>query len=509
MDIKKLISDAEQGNAHALNDLGVAYMTGNDVKVDAEKAIWCFRKAAAQYHKAAIANLGICYAEGSGTEKDLKAAIGMFAIVLSQATIGELAGLEYYISEKIDVVELTDLADQGNAQAQFFLGMCYAEGKLLEQDSAKAWELYSKSAEQGEPLAQIMVGIYTAAGINVERDLFLAEKIIDRAVKRDAYVANKHASVIRDQIINETTYLLVKVTDKQWANSLLDGNIFMRALSCFSDFTRRTPDSDNSFRGDTLEGIASSFNDGYNPYGYSVKNGEIEKDSTIGIIDALTIRKKVYCMYCLEYDALKSRYNNPNPQLRDFGDTAIVITNAEEFFTRIEAALTAKYGDSYWWACKRVSYDVNLDENFTYDEFSKSPPYAWQNEFRISLDLSGGKFHPDVLEHVTGFARITFLNYSLGKIEEDTFEDSISDSLSLSIGDIRDICVAIPIDELLSLAHSIFNKDSISPYKFVGEYEEHTPRPTFIKGVRRVILDKNSGYYNLGFDAEWYRAAVI
>jgi len=45
----------------------------------------------------------------------------------------------------------------------------------------------------------------------------------------------------------------------------------------------------------------------------------------------------------------------------------------------------------------------------------------WQNEFRIALDLSKNKFHPEILKKVTDFAKITFP----GKIEEDSHEDSL------------------------------------------------------------------------------------
>ena len=55
--------------------------------------------------------------------------------------------------------------------------------------------------------------------------------------------------------------------------------------------------------------------------------------------------------------------------------------------------------------------------------------------------MAMGKFNPEILKDITDFARLTFP----GKIEEDTNPDSLSDSLTLDIGDIRDISISVPL----------------------------------------------------------------
>ena len=405
--------------------------------------------------------------------------------------------------DRVDIDGLKELARQDNAEAQFFLGLCYADGKRVKQDKKKAWELYIKAAEQGEPLAQCMIGVYCTEGMGVKRDLFRAEKILKQTTDGGSFSAWQYASTVRERIINETPYLLIKVTDKKWAESLLDGNIFMRALACFGDLQKRKADSNNVFRGDTLEGISTSFEDGYNHFGYKVNaNGSIEKDGTVGVIDALTIRKKVFCLYALEYDEVNSCYDVPDPQLRDFGDTAVVIKNAAEFLKRVQAALDTKYGEDYWWSCKRVSYTVDFAKGFKYNEFCKSRSYAWQNEFRISLDLSGGKFHPEILEKTTDYAKITLP----GKIEEDNRTDSIRDDLLLSIGSIRDICVSMPVSELLSVENGIFSGSVVNPQKITAFYNLREPQPTFLRRVAVVTVDGNN---TLAFTENWIDGAVI
>ena len=48
----------------------------------------------------------------------------------------------------------TKAAEQGNAVAQYNLGVCYNFGKGVEKDLQKAIEWYTKAAEQGDEDAQ-------------------------------------------------------------------------------------------------------------------------------------------------------------------------------------------------------------------------------------------------------------------------------------------------------------------------------------------------------------------
>lgn len=45
-------------------------------------------------------------------------------------------------------------ADQGFAESQFILGLCYYEGKGVEQNKAEAVKWFRKAAEQGHELAK-------------------------------------------------------------------------------------------------------------------------------------------------------------------------------------------------------------------------------------------------------------------------------------------------------------------------------------------------------------------
>lgn len=259
-------------------------------------------------------------------------------------------------------------------------------------------------------------------------------------------------------ISNKNPYYLVKFIDKKWADKLMDGEVFMRAIACFGDISRRSSDSQNEFRGDVLEGINYSF------------------DNQFGLIDVLTYREKIYCLYALEFDEETESLIKPDRRILEFGNTAVIIHNTNEFLCRVCYAMLDRFGNDFWTSFQRVKYDVNFSVEQPYDEFCKASSYAYQNEFRIVLDLAMGKFNPEILKDVTDFARLNFK----GKIEEDTNPDSLSDSLTLDIGDIRDISISVPSSELLKDDFK-FPAGLMPPRTILPMRMPREPMPTFFK----------------------------
>jgi TPR repeat protein len=100
------------------------------------------RKAADQGNAAAQYKLGVMYQNGQGVEKDDSKAFVWFGKAAEQ---GNAAA---------KVVLCRRAADQGDAAAQFRLGLLYDTGPGSEQDHAEAIKWYSKSAEQGDATAQ-------------------------------------------------------------------------------------------------------------------------------------------------------------------------------------------------------------------------------------------------------------------------------------------------------------------------------------------------------------------
>jgi TPR repeat protein len=66
------------------------------------------------------------------------------------------------------------LAEQGDAGAQYNLGVMYDNGRGVIQDYAEAMDWYRLAAEQGDALAQNNLGVMYANGDGVIQDAVIA-----------------------------------------------------------------------------------------------------------------------------------------------------------------------------------------------------------------------------------------------------------------------------------------------------------------------------------------------
>ena len=72
-------------------------------------------------------------------------------------------------------------ADQGNASAQFNLGMRYDNGRGVAENDAQAVRWYRKAADQGNADAQNHLGVMYANGLGVPRSYAQAAKWFRKA----------------------------------------------------------------------------------------------------------------------------------------------------------------------------------------------------------------------------------------------------------------------------------------------------------------------------------------
>lgn len=122
---------AELGNEIAKNVLWDIYWDGEKIKQDLEKATHWYIQAAEQGDKVAQFRLGCLYF----SHKD------------------EYGDLDYsQVYQAIDMLEKS--VEQGYAEAQYALAICYMEGAGVDEDLDKAIELLEKSAAQGYEEAQ-------------------------------------------------------------------------------------------------------------------------------------------------------------------------------------------------------------------------------------------------------------------------------------------------------------------------------------------------------------------
>lgn len=495
----EIINAAESGDSNAQNELGVLYLTGKGVNVDLAKAVNYFFLSANQGNPLALANLGRCSAEGLGVNKNIEHSMMLF----SSCYLMGIDNVTSYIINEIKINELIELAEKGNSNAQYFLGLSYAEGVQVEKNAERAFYWFDKSAEQKNPLALQVYSRRLSNGIGCEKDLLHAEYILkmtsDLAEKQVGLIGRKkiesEIETLREKIIAEVPYILVKfITEEKFVDSFLDGNLFMKSLDQFAGTKQRGSSSNNDFRGDVLEGFSESFGHGYNPYFYKTDTeGNIEKDGMIGMVDVLQLKKKVFCLTAIEYAENQKVFVRPALRLKEFGKYAVIIKDVNEFLNRVRVAfnlLCKQDNAEYWMSYKRIKYDIDLSKQYKYSEYQKSKSYSWQNEFRISIDFTLGKFSSEILEDITDFAKLRFN----GKIETDTNPLSIGKTYNFSIGNIRDICECISTDSLLEgkVSAGILEEKPqvITPY----EMEIHQ-RPSFYRFM--IPIQNKQGDYQI------------
>ena len=237
--------------------------------------------------------------------------------------------------------------------------------------------------------------------------------------------------------MTEKKFIPVKVTDREWAEKLLDGEVFMRPLYEFGGWNlkNRTSQLNNSFRGDASEGTTAVFADVEDcPLAKELKNAFGDRIKRVSYIDDTDIKYfKIFSLYCMEYDPIHDFFVRPDSRMRKFGDTAVIITDYNEFIDRYGRALFKRY-DPVVSMIDRVSlYNFKKTKRIN-PLFGKHQKFEYQNELHMAFcELEKNKFAmgPDA--------------DSALKIVED------ASPVKLQLGSIRDIAYAVPIDNFLKL----------------------------------------------------------
>ena len=150
--IKWYQSAAEQGNAKALSGLGYLYQNGIGVNKDNQKAAGYYEQAGNNGESDAHYNLGLMLLDENNSNKGIK--------------------------------WLKTSADNGNINAQYYLGEVYASGRYVYQDYVEAEHYYRMAAENHSTPAQFRLGLMYLNGEGVHKDQAEAEKWLNYAVQR-------------------------------------------------------------------------------------------------------------------------------------------------------------------------------------------------------------------------------------------------------------------------------------------------------------------------------------
>jgi uncharacterized protein len=176
---------AAPSSRRALYQLGRAY-AANQQWPD---ALGAYRKAADKGSTAAMVELGVALANGTGVAKDEAQARALFERAAQAGNprgatnLAAIAGNDGVASDPAQArALLAKAADTNSAEAQFQLGLMYANGVGGPQDDVAARALFEKAAAQNHAGALEWAGSFAEAGRGGPKDKDAAKADYERAV---------------------------------------------------------------------------------------------------------------------------------------------------------------------------------------------------------------------------------------------------------------------------------------------------------------------------------------
>lgn len=161
---------AERGVAEAQYNLGVLYLDGNGVVQDVSKAVSLLAAAANQGHAGAMNDLGNLYIDGKYVQRDDKRGIAYYQQAVDNGNaVGayNLARHYWHGSHGVPLDSVRafqlfhDAAELGYADAQFFLGRLYFEGRGTDKNDvlARFWatQAYFRNSDSGAGLLGLII----------------------------------------------------------------------------------------------------------------------------------------------------------------------------------------------------------------------------------------------------------------------------------------------------------------------------------------------------------------
>lgn len=231
-------------------------------------------------------------------------------------------------------------------------------------------------------------------------------------------------------------FIPVKILQKEYADKLVQGEVFMRALYEFGSWGKLDISNEelkNDYRGDLYSGVTATFK---SPEDIRIFAGlplDMKKNMmNCCMIDESDIKYfKIFSLYRYELNEETQAFIRPDARMSQFGDTAVLITDFYEFIERFEKAWRKAY--------EKATRMIGIVEPFNFYEtrylnplFCKHESQAYQNELRIALGELTKAEGDSTTENQDKYA----LLYNL-------------DPVKLKIGDLSDITVELPIEDFM------------------------------------------------------------
>lgn len=131
----------------------------------------------------------------------------LLCLLAAPARADNESGLRAYEAGRYDVAleEFRPLAERGDAQAEFMLGVMYHYGKGVPPDDAVAAIWFYKAASKGNPNGQLAFGSLHIRGAGVRRDLVTAYMWLTLAAESGVSGLQQQAVLLRDDAARSMT----------------------------------------------------------------------------------------------------------------------------------------------------------------------------------------------------------------------------------------------------------------------------------------------------------------
>ena len=163
---------AENGNTWAMLQLAFLLNSSELGKPDPIGGFKWFDKVGGgnkPKHLLGVANLAICYQNGIGTEKDPAKAATLFKkfknqeIICYLGSIGQCPGSVVTWDGRLNLIDLW-AKEKSDPQAQYFLGLRYAQGWDAKPDFNAAVRWFKKASKAGNGAAWFQLGVFHELG---------------------------------------------------------------------------------------------------------------------------------------------------------------------------------------------------------------------------------------------------------------------------------------------------------------------------------------------------------
>ena len=181
------------------------YFTKAEAETDSQKKYKLFSNAAKNGHPASqVAVYALHYANGELTAPYDHDTIYQIAVAHGRNVDQKYIGRMYHYDMKgwvhKDLAKAARLyklaADNGDAQAQWYLGEMYANGNGVKTDRSTAARYYTLAADQAPPHAQWSLGVAYNCGDGVAKDLDKASQLYQLAANQGDCYAQRSLGIM-------------------------------------------------------------------------------------------------------------------------------------------------------------------------------------------------------------------------------------------------------------------------------------------------------------------------